>query len=165
MKPTLSHADLLRRLNYDPETGLFTWKYPTSRRVKTGQFAGMPSHSGYWKIIISDVEYSGHRLAWFYTFGVWPSSDLDHRDGNKANNRIINLRLATVSQNAANRKTPVSNTSGFKGVRARENNRWRAVIEHGGKQISLGTYGTREEAHAAYCGAAERLFGEFARAS
>lgn len=165
MKPTLSHADLMRRLNYDPETGLFTWKYPTSRRVKAGQIAGGPSHRGYWRILISDVEYYGHRLAWFYTFGAWPAVDLDHRDGDKTNNKISNLRPATVSQNAANRKIPVNNTTGFKGVRATESNRWRAVVEHGGKQISLGTYGTREEAHAAYCEGAKRLFGEFARAA
>jgi len=133
--------------------------------AQAGYIAGNLSRNGYRRIKVLGVECLAHRLAWFYVLGVWPSQKLDHKDGDKINNRFANLREATVSQNAANKRLSSNNTTGFKGIRARANNRWRAAIEHQGQHISLGTYGSKEEAHAAYYEAAQRLFGEFARAA
>jgi HNH endonuclease/AP2 domain len=90
---------------------------------------------------------------------------IDHRDGNSTNNRWSNLRLATVSQNNANRRRPRHNTSGYKGVslcRRSGRRRWRAVIYKKG-QIHLGTFPTPEAAHAAYVAAAPKVHGKFAR--
>lgn len=165
MSETISHSELLRLLDYNPETGIFRWKVTASGRAKAGNVAGSIGGNGYRRIRIFGTEYLAHRLAWFYVKGDLPPSDLDHKDGSKINNRFSNLRVSTVSQNAANRRLPATNTTGFKGIRARANDRWRAAIEHNGKHISLGTYGSKEEAHAAYCEAAQRLFGEFARAA
>lgn len=152
-------------LDYNPLTGRFTWKVSVSARATAGSPAGSLHRNGYWRIKVAGVEYLAHRLAWFYVHGVWPALGLDHKYGDKANNRIADLRPATVSQNAANKGLPATNTTGLKGIRARKNNRWRAAIERDGECISLGTYGSKEDAHAAYCAAAERLFGEFARAA
>lgn len=89
---------------------------------------------------------------------------VDHIDLNPLNNRRSNLRLASQQQNSANQRKPKSNTSGFKGVSwDKENRKWKAQITHGGANHSLGRFDTPEEAHAAYCKAAEELHGEFAR--
>lgn len=87
--------------------------------------------------------------------------ETDHRNGNRLDNRRGNLRPATKSQNMRNKRVSSSSISGYKGVK-RNGSGWQARIGIDGKRESLGTYKTREEAHAAYCEAANRLFGEFA---
>lgn len=87
---------------------------------------------------------------------------VDHEDGNGLNNRRRNLRVATRSQNNANRGAGCNNLSGLKGV-TRNNNRWAAQIRSQGQQRYLGSYNTREEAATAYAFAAILYFGEFAR--
>lgn len=96
--------------------------------------------------------------------GDWPPDDVDHRDLNKANNKWTNLRLATRSQNVANGARRTDNRSGFKGV-TRRGNKWEARIRAGGLLHYLGLFETTEAAHEAYCAAAAKLHGEFARAA
>lgn len=91
-----------------------------------------------------------------------PGKVIDHRDGDGCNNRRENLRIATWQQNAMNRPTYTSNTTGHKGVCIDSPGRWRASIGHGGKQIYLGLFESAEAAGAAYVEAARRLHGEFA---
>ena len=128
-----------------------------------GYKAGRLIGTGYRAIKYRERSYLAHRLAWFYVNGEWPETDLDHRDTDKQNNRIINLRPTNDSLNGANKIIAINNTSGAKGVQKRKNNRWRASVEHYGKWISLGTYGSREEASEAYLAGARELFGDFAR--
>jgi hypothetical protein len=93
------------------------------------------------------------------------SCDLvDHEDGNGLNDRRTNLRLATYSQNGWNSKRPRNNTSGYKCISwEADRSKWRVQIAVNGKRVRVGRYDTIEEAHAAYCEAAHRLHGEFAR--
>lgn len=92
--------------------------------------------------------------------------DIDHKDGNPANNRWDNLREATDSQNLANSKLAKNNTSGAKGVwLEKATGRWNSYITVRGKRIYLGTYDTVAEAGAAYEASARLHFGEFARAA
>jgi len=86
--------------------------------------------------------------------------DIDHIDGNRDNNAIANLRLASSMQNAANRRRSARNKSGFKGVVARDGG-WRAQIRRNGRFISLGTHPTKEQASAAYIAAAAAHDGQF----
>ncbi len=88
---------------------------------------------------------------------------VDHINGDKGDNRIANLRLATDSENSCHRPKKSDNISGCKGVYQRENGKYRAVITSKKQRISLGTFNTKEEAYAAYCEAARRLHGKFAR--
>jgi hypothetical protein len=91
---------------------------------------------------------------------------IDHIDGDGLNNRKSNLRLATRSENARNRRINKNSTSGLKGafwVESRK--RWRAEIKADGKKINLGYFNTPEAAYAAYVAASEKLHGEFARAA
>lgn len=90
--------------------------------------------------------------------------EVDHRDLNGLNNRRKNLRVATRSQNLANRGANMNSTLGIKGVR-RMRGKFIAEIETGGRSYYLGSYGTAELAAAAYAGAARVLFGEFARST
>ena len=164
-KEMISHSELIRVLDYSPETGQFTWKIHASTRARIGDIAGRLNRAGYRQIRVDGRLYLAHRLAWFYVNGSWPSTDLDHRDLDKDNNRLSNLRETDDSLNGANKAPPVTNTSGAKGVQRRPNNRWRASIEHRGRWISFGTYGSKEEASEAYLAGARAIHGEFARAA
>jgi hypothetical protein len=107
--------------------------------------------------------YPAHQLAWLHMTGKWCSAVIDHRDGNRSNNRWANLRHATVSQNNANRPLQRNNKSGFKGVRRADSGGWRARIQKNRRTHELGIFATLQAAHAAYVAAAHRLHREFAR--
>jgi hypothetical protein len=110
-------ADRLRELlEYDPETGVFRWKEARAPNAKAGDEAGFIHRDGYRYIRIGQRQYAAHRLAWLYVTGEWPASHLDHRDMERTNNSLGNLRPASHSQNQANRPKQANNTSGFKGV-------------------------------------------------
>ena len=102
-------------LNYDPDTGVFVWKAAFGK-AKIGAVAGTPSAKGYLVIGVQGRRFLAHRLAWMFVFGAMPNGQLDHIDGNPANNRIANLREATNSQNHGNRGPSRASTSGVKGV-------------------------------------------------
>ena len=92
-------------------------------------------------------------------FGV----EVDHENHDTLDNRRINLRFATKSQQAANRRLRSDNRSGVKGVRWNKGTQsWRATITAEGKQISLGCYPNITDAKNAYNEAAKRYHGEFA---
>ena len=158
----LDHQYLLDILNYNPETGIFTWAKPRPK-IRVGQVAGSLHHRGYVYLEIDGKHCAAHRLAWFYENGEKPCGQIDHVNRNKSDNRIANLRLATQGQNRAN-STSI-NMHGFKGV---SHKKWlkakpyQAQITFNKKVIYLGCYATPEKAHAAYRDAAERLHGEFA---
>lgn len=161
----ISHSDLLKILQYDPETGHFFWKISHPKgRVEAGQKAGTIGSHGYVIITIDARKYRAHRLAWFYITGEWPTCFIDHKDTNRTNNSWSNLRLATQSQNIANSRIAKNNASGRKGVYWHgASGKWSASIMYQGKPQYLGLFSSIDEAATAYRKAAERLFGSFAR--
>lgn len=95
---------------------------------------------------------------------VSPGYVTDHINGNGLDNRRANLRQASYSQNKINQGIGLNNTSGRKGVTLRpDTGKWRAQILVNRINVSLGNYDDIEEAYEAYCIAANRYFGEFAR--
>ncbi len=149
-------------LNYDPETGEFIRVGGRSDYV--GRVAGTTHASGYRFVQVNRKLYLGHRLAWFMTYGVFPEKHIDHINGDKLDNRISNLRLATRSQNLGNRGVQKNNTSGAAGVSWQKSvGRWQAKIMHEGRDRYLGTFDRVEDAKAAYDKEALRLRGEFAK--
>ena len=130
----------------------------------SGKIAGSVNADGYRRILIYKRTYLAHRVVWAFFYGTWPTKHLDHINGNRDDNRIENLREASARENMHNRKLQADNTTGFKGV-IRDGYRFRARIKVNGKQTSLGSFKTAEEAHTAYCAAADKHYGEFARAS
>lgn len=155
-------ADFLRSiLSYEPETGQFFWRQ-SRRGRKAGAPVGTPkSADGYLRIRVEGVRYYAHRLAWLYVYGEWPNHFIDHINGGRADNRIANLRSATDSVNAQNRRSGRHNRStGFLGVSFdSRGKKYRASITVGGKHRHLGTFATAVDAHAAYV-AAKRVLHE-----
>ena len=145
-------------ISYCPETGIFTWVTPFSHRVAKGDIAGWKNDSGYVLISINGVKTRAHRLAWRIMFGYWPSQQIDHINGIRDDNRIINLREATDAQNRQNMAKRTDNKSGFIGVYyAKWANSWRAEIRVNGKRHKLGYFDTPQSAHEAYVKAKKEL--------
>lgn len=155
----LTAARLREVLDYDAETGVFTWR-GSARLGWNGRVAGRNDH-GYVRMSIDHAPYYAHRLAWLYVHGEWPPKDLDHRDRNRKNNAIANLRPCGMSENLANAKRATNNTSGHKGV-YRSRKKWRAAIGVNGASVHIGQYNTIDEAIAARRSFAVAMYGEFA---
>jgi len=151
--------------HYNPDTGVISKENkPTGSRRKKDNNITLPMRYG--KLDDgTQLTYStyGHQVAWYLTYGVWPSHWIDHIDGNAANNKLSNLRPATPGQNSHNqRKVSKITTSKYKGVK-KVNSRWRAYINYQGKMIHLGYHTTEEQAALAYDTKAVEVFGEYAR--
>ena len=159
MKEQLTQSRLKELLHYDPETGIFTW-----RVGRPGCAAGKATGSkhrtlGYVQIGVDRKILYAHRLAFLYMTGVWPVEQVDHVNGDRADNRWINLRQVSHSENMQNIGGPrADNTSGLLGVcwNKRDSN-WNAQIKAHGRRVNLGGYPTPEAAHAAYLKAKDEL--------
>jgi hypothetical protein len=152
-------AERLREvLDYNPETGVFTWKVRTSIRVVAGKVAGSVGKRGYLIIGVGGRNYYAHRLAWLHMTGEWPASEIDHADRVRTHNKWSNLRLATGGQNQHNAGARINNSSGALGVNwDKRRGCWVAKICIDRKQIYLGSFGLdKGAAEAAYrCAKAE----------
>lgn len=133
--------------------------------VFPGDPAGNVQPNLYYQVCINYKKMYTHRVVWELVNGpIPPKMEIDHIDGNRQNNDIANLRLATHSNNKWNTTKRSNNTSGFKGVTwFGRTKKWHARIRCHGKNTSLGYHNTPEEAHAAYCKAASELHGQFAK--
>lgn len=158
----LSLENLKRLLNYNADSGEFTWRKTMSSNAKAGQVAGSICKDGYRHIKVNGVAYKAHRLAWFYSTGEWPESEVDHKYLNKDDNRISTIRKATPSQNSSNRGIRSDNSSGYKGVSwNKKSNKWSAEITSNGQRKHLGYFEKIEDASAAYKSAATEQHGQF----
>ena len=155
-------AERLREvMTYDHMTGVLAW-----RGKRGGAEAGTINKiDGYRRVCVDGEIMLAHRLVWFHVHGAWPDDiyDLDHKNSNRLDNRLCNLRLGTRSQNQFNVGPRKTNKSGYKGVSRRANGQWWAKIRANGKFYSLGLHDDPAVAHQAYVAAAKRLHGEFAR--
>jgi hypothetical protein len=155
--------ELVRQLlRHDPATGDLFWlprppeMFTSNRgfRVWNAQNAGKPAFNfivnGYRMGNIFRQRYVAHRVIWAIVHGEWPTSELDHINGDRADNRLANLRQVSVSTNRRNMARPSTNTSGTGGVSwHKRDRRWRAYVKTGGVNRSLGYFATKEEAVAA----------------
>lgn len=152
---------------YDPDTGAFTWKITNGPRALTGSRAGSAwRRLGAVRYVIRFRHrgYQANRVAWLIMTGEWPSTIVDHRDGDGLNNRWANFRAATPAQNAANARIRKDNTVGLKGVTLR-GSRYVVRIQANKRRISVGSFRTAQEAALAYREAAETHHAEFRRVS
>lgn len=141
--------ELKAMLSYDPDTGIFT-RIKQSSNSKIGKELGSKHSAGYVVIGFKSKNRFAHRLAWLYMTGEWPTKQIDHINGNRSDNRFVNLRVATQSENNQNKKTASSkSTTGLLGV-CRHKNGFGAMIRVNGISKWIGLYKTAEEAHAAY---------------
>ena len=130
----ISQAQLKALLEYNPDTGEFVWI--TSKKI-----AGSLLPHGYVRIAIQKQKHYAHRLAWLYVHGYAPPNSIDHIDMCKSNNRILNLRLATQSENAQNQLLRKNNLSGHVGVSFdKRAKKWSAYITLKRRKLGLGNY-------------------------
>lgn len=148
-------------LDYDSQTGIFTWKVKLSNNTNVGEIAGHRNKiNGYYELCIHNIKFHAHKLAWMYVYGVYPDF-VDHKNRNRSDNRISNLRLGDECLNTINSKRRKDNTSGYKGV-GKKGYRWFARITVRGKITHLGMFDTKEQAAKAYNAAALEYYGEYA---
>lgn len=155
---TLTQERLKHLLEYNPETGEFSWLVDRTH-VKRGDKAGAIGSHGRRQLWIDGGFYLASRLAWFWMLGVWPL-EIDHRDRNNQNDKWDNLREANRTQNSANRRGWAA--SGYRGVQKTRNGKWQAQVGAAGRLLTLGTFLTKEEASQAVETKRRELYGEFA---
>lgn len=160
---------LLKLLRYDPKTGKLYWlerspdwfeptRSKTAKQQATwwnNRFAGAEAFtyvdaSGGKVGRILGGRYDAHRVIWAIVHGKWPEAEIDHINGDRADNRLCNLRAVTHRENMGNKKLYRNNASGTPGVTwHRTKQRWQAFIRSGRQRRHLGTFANLEDAIAA----------------
>ncbi len=147
-------------ISYDPVTGVFTWIKSRTNRCAVGSRAGGLNTAGYVVIGFWPNVYYAHRLAWWFVHGEMPK-EIDHKNRDRSDNRIDNLRAATHAlnnSNAGRRKK-----TGYKGVYwHKQRQKWNTKIKANYHSYHLGLFSNEADAARAYDAAAMRLHGEFA---
>lgn len=175
-KEIISPETLRELLCYEPDTGKLYWKERhqkffngtrgwkswNTRFARKEAFTSLTS-KGYRQGGIFGEMYSAHRVIWAMIYGAWPAEFVDHINGNRADNRICNLRKASHIENLWNQRKQRNNTSGYKGVSFHiRKGKWVAQIQTRSGQKYLGLFDTPGAAHDAYGSAAKRYHGQFA---
>lgn len=148
---------LKEELRYEPGTGGLFWLKPKNKRP-AGAVAGYTGTNGYLELRgLAPGTLKGHRVAWALFHGAWPSHHIDHINGDRTDNRIVNLRATTIVHNSQNQRSAHANNKlGLLGVHA-DGGRFRAQIRVDGKKIPLGSFKDAESAHQAYLDAKRKL--------
>lgn len=146
----LTQQRLKELLDYNPETGDFTWKV-RRKGVKVGKPAGSVHNAGYLHFMVDGKQYLNHRLAVLWMTGKFPEDgmDVDHINQNKKDNRWSNLRVVTRSINMQNKDQPQANSkTGIRGV-SRYKDKFAVEITANGQRVYRALYDTLAEAHQA----------------
>jgi hypothetical protein len=150
-------AKLRKQLSYDASTGALVWRCAKGRQP-AGAPAGVRLPTGYLAIRFDGVRHPAHRLAWLIAHGAPADGEIDHKDGDRTNNRLSNLRAVPRCVNQQNqRRAQCTNKTGLLGVSKSDGPGFRARIFYAGKENHLGTFKTPEDAHAAYLAAKRHL--------
>lgn len=134
-------------LSYDPGSGLFRWLVSCGP-AKAGSICCTRHHEGYFVTRIGGKNYSLHRLAFLF-MGCELTSCVDHINGDRTDNRWVNLRQVTPAENAKNRRLHANNSSGISGVTWTKQGRWQAYGHIDGRPTYLGGFSSLFEAAAA----------------
>ena len=155
----LTQARLKELLSYDPNTGVFIWLVKRPPKIFIGSIAGSLNDRGYRRIDIDRKQHKAHRLVWLYIHGEFPNGEIDHINREKADNRLVNLRVVTRAVNQQNCALRKRNTSGVTGVCwDKRRQKWQAYVKVNKKQNSLGYFAKIEEAIAARKAAEKKFY-------
>jgi hypothetical protein len=154
----LTQSRVKEMFDYNEETGVLTWRRQNGHK-KAGALAGsMEKKTGYMRVTLDRRQHTTHRVIWLYVHGKHPEHEIDHINGNRADNRICNLREATHAQNCQNRRKSCGKTSGFIGVKWNKARKvWSAAVFTNGKELYLGAFASAEAAYQAYVDAKRKL--------
>lgn len=151
IKTNLTQADVKAQFDYDAENGWLIRKKDNHGRSSNRPCGHKPACDGYDRVRVGDTMYKVHRIIWLWCKGSWPKFEIDHKDRNKMNNRIENLRDVERKENILNQGISVSNTTGYKGVSWNKRKRkYIAQISNNGKKMHLGNFNSAEEAFLVY---------------
>jgi HNH endonuclease len=141
------NAEIVRELlSYDSLTGILSWK-KRRKSCKPGAKAGSHHIQGYERISINYKRFLVHRICWLHFYGTWPTAEIDHINRNKKDNRIINLREATRSENDQNKVAQKNSKSGIRGVNWDKSRQlWEARITLNGKTVFRGRFDRIDDA-------------------
>lgn len=159
MSEILTQKRLKDLLSYNPESGLFT-----RLNKKQSPIGKTKDRYGHLNITVDGKRYKAHRLAWLYLYGEFPIGFIDHINGVSDDNRCVNLRVVTNTQNLQNQKIRSTNTSGYKGVSwNKQRLKWKAECCANYITTVIGYFDTPEEASKAYNAFAKVAHGAFYR--
>lgn len=151
-------------LDYDPATGDFRWRHREGadgfNTSYAGERAGSVGSRGYLTIKVLGKKIRAHRLAWFVTYGEWPSDQIDHINRIKLDNRIENLRVVNNSENMRNLPPRPLDPVKLGVTFHRRDRLYSTQIGVDGKVIHIGSFKTFEEARAARVAAEIKYYGE-----
>lgn len=167
--PIPTPDEIKQLFDYDPTTGdvlykprPLTWFIATddpalrerTHRTWNGKYpgtaAGIKGGNGYLTTALHGKRLSLHRIAWVIAHGEWPKGDIDHINGDRADNRIENLRSVTRGENSRNRAKGRNNVSGVPGVTFyTKYKKWMAKFEFKGRTHFVGYFESKAEAAAA----------------
>lgn len=151
-----SREEVAKYFEYDPETGLLTRLRKMGSQA-AGAIVSNRSLTGRVRVTFMYRAFLAHRVIWLLATGNWPDGDIDHINGDPADNRIANLRVVDRRTNSENKRRARSdNKLGVQGV-SRYGGSYRAHIQVGAKRKHLGTFSTPEMAHSAYIEAKRQL--------
>jgi hypothetical protein len=164
----LPSVEVLRQLlRYDPGTGKLFWKgrapdlfaegghsQEHRARLFNDRYAGTEALSainrqGYPHGSVLGCNYLAHRVIWALVTGECLDAEIDHIDGNPANNRIENLRVVDRKGNMMNVALRKKNTTGAHGIQLMKSGKWRARIKDNGREVHLGYFYSKDAAIAA----------------
>lgn len=146
MKKHITQEELIKIIDYNPDTGIMTWKVANHYLHKIGNEIGTQHKNGYREVSIYGNRYYIHRLAWFYQYNEIPKN-IDHINGITNDNRIDNLRNVEHRINIRNTKLSKNNTSGHNGIRwDKKYKKFESKIMVNYKKIFLGYYDILEDA-------------------
>lgn len=158
----ITHDEVRKVFKYDEHTGVFRWAIRQGCK-KPGQLAGhLDKNLGYVTIRYRNKLYLAHRLAWLYITGSHPAEQIDHINGVRHDNRFINLRPATNSENNQNKNMTKSNKTGEKGVHwHKKAGKWSAEVWCNYKKHYIGLFSDFNEAVIAVRNKRQKLHKEF----
>ncbi|MDU3912040.1 HNH endonuclease [Kluyvera ascorbata] len=160
MMPSMDR--ILELVSYDKMTGIFVRKKKTNRNQVIGERVGTLTSEGYLVIQIDKERFYAHRLAYYLLTGEQPAV-VDHENGNRIDNREINLRGASRCQNVYNAEKTKRNKSGHKNVHwNNRSNKWDVQINADKRSFWGGSFSSLDEAVRECKSLRMKLHGEFA---
>lgn len=157
-----SRSQLMEHLKYDAETGAFTRRGESRGPGRKKANAGYATADGYVMLTVCGEEFLAHRIAWRIFYGTDPQRlEIDHINGNRADNRICNLRLSDYAGNARNARIRKDNSSGSKGVTLRPSGKWCARLRVRGRVVFYEQFSDRDTAANALAAMRRKLHMDF----
>lgn len=159
---TISQEELKRFLDYNPDTGIFTWIVNRTNGVKAGDVAGTPQN-GYLTFYLNNTQWKAHRLAFLFMEGRMPHEYIDHINGIKSDNRWCNLREATNAENQRNRSGTGSNCNLKNVTYIKKRDKYQVSLKVNNKDKFIGYFQDIELADLVAIEAREKFHGPFAK--